>query len=173
MITIQPADTSHIPVIQQIAQTTWPITFGAILSKEQLAYMMEMMYSSSSLSRQMSVQKHLFLLASNTHKNLGFAAFELAYHGGEKTKIHKLYLLPEAQGQGLGSTFLQQISEKALQNGQQAITLNVNKYNEPAIKFYKKMGFRITREEVIPIGEGYIMDDYVLEKSLAPIPSGS
>lgn len=171
MMTIQPADTSHIPVIQKIARITWPITFGDILSKDQLAYMMEMMYSTSSLSGQMTVQQNLFLLARENNKNLGFAAFELAYQGGEKTKIHKLYIMPEAQGRGLGRAFIQKISENALQSGQQAITLNVNKYNNAAIKFYERMGFQIIREEVIPIGNGYIMDDYVLEKKLTSGPS--
>jgi hypothetical protein len=43
--------------------------------------------------------------------------------------------------------------------------LNVNKYNS-AQDFYKKLGFCIDYEEVIDIGNGYVMDDYVMEKEL-------
>jgi ribosomal protein S18 acetylase RimI-like enzyme len=43
--------------------------------------------------------------------------------------------------------------------------LNVNKYNS-AIQFYHKIGFEIAKEEVIDIGNGFVMDDYVMEKQL-------
>ena len=44
-----------------------------------------------------------------------------------------------------------------------ALFLNVNKYNN-ALHFYLKQGFFKIREEVIDIGNGYVMDDYVMEK---------
>ena len=46
------------------------------------------------------------------------------------------------------------------------LELNVNKYNS-AIAFYKKKNFRIIKEELIDIGEGYVMDDYVMRKALS------
>jgi len=43
-----------------------------------------------------------------------------------------------------------------------AVVLNVNRFN-PAVSFYEKYGFKIIKEEVIDIGNGYVMDDYVME----------
>jgi hypothetical protein len=41
------------------------------------------------------------------------------------------------------------------------VFLNVNKYNKAKF-FYEKLGFTITKEEVIDIGNDYVMDDYVM-----------
>ena len=79
-----------------------------------------------------------------------------------KTKIHKIYVLPETQGTGLGRQFFELVKEKAKENNQKAIFLNVNKYNS-ALHFYTKLGFSIVNDEVIDIGEGYVMDDYIME----------
>jgi ribosomal protein S18 acetylase RimI-like enzyme len=49
------------------------------------------------------------------------------------------------------------------------LELNVNKYN-PALGFYKKLGFSVISEEVIEIGEGYVMDDYIMELSPLKYP---
>jgi hypothetical protein len=43
----------------------------------------------------------------------------------------------------------------------QLAILNGNKYNKAKF-FYEKLGFIITKEEVIDIGNNYIMDDYVM-----------
>jgi ribosomal protein S18 acetylase RimI-like enzyme len=54
------------------------------------------------------------------------------------------------------------IENKAFLNNQEALLLNVNKNNN-AQYFYNKLGFIISKEEVIDIGNGYVMDDYVME----------
>jgi ribosomal protein S18 acetylase RimI-like enzyme len=71
-------------------------------------------------------------------------------------------VLPETQGTGLGRQFFELVKEKAIENNQKAIFLNVNKQNH-AIHFYTKLGFTKVKDEVIDIGEGYVMDDYVME----------
>jgi ribosomal protein S18 acetylase RimI-like enzyme len=43
--------------------------------------------------------------------------------------------------------------------------VNVNRHNK-ALHFYEKYGFKIIREEDIDIGEGYFMNDYVMELKL-------
>ena len=47
-----------------------------------------------------------------------------------------------------------------------AIELTVNKYNSGTIAAYEKMGFEKVRPAVFDIGGGYIMDDYIMKKSL-------
>jgi ribosomal protein S18 acetylase RimI-like enzyme len=79
-----------------------------------------------------------------------------------KTKIHKIYVLPETQGAGLGRKFFEFVKENAKDKQQKAIFLNVNKYNK-ALYFYEKLGFSIVKEEVIAIGNNYVMDDFVME----------
>ena len=155
----------HIAYIQEIAYTTWPVTFGEILGPAQLRYMLEWMYSTHALRDQMTVRQHTFLLAKEGHIFTGFASIEFNYNGEPVTKIHKLYILPETQGKGTGKRLLKEIEGMALEKGNPTITLNVNRYNS-AVKFYQKLGFVIKRSEDIDIGNGYLMEDYVMDLSL-------
>jgi ribosomal protein S18 acetylase RimI-like enzyme len=107
---------------------------------------------------------HVFYLAHDGNKHVGFVSYELNSEPN-KTKIHKIYVLPETQGIGLGRQFFELVKEKAKENNQKDIFLNVNKYNS-ALHFYTKLGFSIVNDEVIPIGNGYVMDDFVMEISL-------
>lgn len=164
-IRLSPAGPLHIPLVQEIAHKTWPSTFGTILSSEQLAYMLERMYSSASLTQQMA-GGHRFLLAFEGKSACGFTSFEVNYQQTASLKIHKLYILPEAQGKGVGKRILETLERIAREESQNALELNVNKYNQLAIDFYFNRGFVTVREEVIPIGEGFVMDDFCLKKAL-------
>ena len=94
-----------------------------------------------------------------------FSYSEDSLYKPSKTKIHKIYVLPETQGLGLGKLLFEKVREEAIKANQEAIFLNVNKYNN-AQHFYTKLNFEIVKEEVIDIGRGYVMDDYVMEVKL-------
>ena len=156
------ANSSHLSIIKNLAYAIWPSAYGEILSQEQLTYMLSMFYSETALKQQMEDKKHVFYLVKNdAGKYVGFVAYEINCEP-HKTKIHKIYVLPETQGTGVGKLLFNLVVEKAKENNQKAVFLNVNKYNK-AKQFYEKLGFTITKEEVIDIGNNYIMDDYVME----------
>lgn len=167
MIHTYQATISDIPVIQRIAYHTWPITFEQILSLEQVTYMLDMMYSSVSLIQQIQEKGHSFLLAKiEEQEAMGFASFEINYEGLPVTKIHKIYILPESQGKGLGKNLFDRILQESVAKGIKRLSLNVNRSNEKALAFYQSAGFEVVAEEDIPIGQGYLMEDYILEKNL-------
>ena len=167
MITVTQATITDIPVIQAIAQQTWPVTFGEILSPEQIRYMLAMMYSTEALSQQMHEKKHVFLLVQDTENQqyLGFASYEVNYKEEPKTKIHKLYLLPGSQGKGLGRQLIDEVASRAMANQNSTLSLNVNKHNK-AIQFYERLGFKTVDTETIDIGNGFVMDDRIMEKQV-------
>ena len=155
-------DSNQLHIIKDLSHAIWPSAYGEILSKEQLKYMLEKFYAIEALEQQWKEAKHIFCIISNDqHKPLGFVSYELNSKP-EKTKIHKIYILPETQGTGLGKELFYYVKGKALENNQKAIFLNVNKYNKAKF-FYEKLGFTILKEEVIDIGNNYVMDDYVME----------
>lgn len=151
--------------VQSIAHRTWPSTFANILSPEQIEYMLGWMYGLKMLESQ-AENGHIFLLAEQDGKELGFAGFELNYTEEPKAKLHKIYLLPEAQGKGAGKTLIFEVADRARAAGQKSLLLNVNKYNQKAIDFYLRIGFKEIYKEVIDIGNGYVMDDVVMELNL-------
>ena len=151
--------------VQSIAHRTWPSTFANILSPEQIDYMLNWMYDLKMLESQLE-KGHTFLLAEEDGKELGFAGFELNYAEGPKAKLHKIYLLPEAQGKGAGKALILEVADRARKADQKSLLLNVNKYNQRAIDFYLRMDFQEIYKEVIDIGNGYVMDDVVMELNL-------
>jgi diamine N-acetyltransferase len=161
MITISQATSKDIPIIQEIAHKTWPITYGSILSKAQLDYMMDLMYSDASLLEQL-MTKPLFFLAYEGDSCLGFTSCENNYQNSKVTRLHKIYILPEAQGKGVGKALVDKVVALAKENQSNIISLNVNKFNK-AVSFYKKVGFKIASEEDLDIGNGYLMEDYKME----------
>lgn len=158
------ANTSQLPIIAELAYAIWPFAYGEILSKEQLMYMLAKFYSLEALTEQLEKRNHVFLLVEENEKFVGFASYESNIEN-HKTKIHKIYVLPETQGKGFGVQLINEIEKRAKNLQNDILFLNVNRFNK-AQHFYKKLGFEIAFEEDIEIGNGYLMEDFVMEKKL-------
>jgi ribosomal protein S18 acetylase RimI-like enzyme len=75
-------------------------------------------------------------------------------------KLHKLYVLVERHGQGLGRAGLARVAEVAAALGAREVSLYVNKRNQKAIRAYERAGFTIAESMTSEIGGGFVMDDY-------------
>lgn len=164
MIRITPASLSDFPTIAQLAHDIWPATYGQILSRQQLEYMLDLIYSPEALA-QAAQSGQRFLLLTDDGVPLGFVGYEHRYGDAAVTRIHKIYVLPQTQGRGLGKLLLEHIVGLAQEAGSEKLSLNVNRFNK-AQDFYKKMGFEIAFSEDIDIGRGYLMEDYRMERVL-------
>lgn len=157
-----PLKIEQLPIVIDLTKKIWPIAYGEILSKTQLDYMIDTFYSEVALRNLIDEKGHIFYLAQDEkEKFVGFVSYEINCEPN-KTKIHKIYVLPEKQGTGLGKYLIEFVQSKAVENNQKALFLNVNKYNK-ALFFYEKFGFSIIKEDVIDIGNGFVMDDFVME----------
>lgn len=162
-LTVRRATIADIPLIQHLTSVIWPAAYNSILSPGQIEYMLEMMYSDTSLRRQIEEMHHQFILCYEGDEVVGFASYS---HLGENIfKLHKIYVLPDRQGKGIGRFMIAAILGDIRPQGAVALDLNVNRHN-PARFFYEKLGFEILREEDIDIGHGYWMNDYVMRKQL-------
>ncbi|MFT3679082.1 MAG: GNAT family N-acetyltransferase [Ferruginibacter sp.] len=159
MIDIKKAGEDAIPVIRNLANITWPVTYGDILSPEQLDYMMELIYSKTSLQKQMQ-KGDTFVIAYDADEPVAFAAYSPRENNKDIYKLHKLYILPNQQGKGLGKLLINYIKDDIQPSS--TLQLNVNRHNK-ALYFYEKLGFKIIAEEDIDIGDGFYMNDYVME----------
>ncbi|MBX0291997.1 GNAT family N-acetyltransferase [Hymenobacter sp. HSC-4F20] len=160
---IQSATPADIPTIISLAEATWEPTYRFIISREQIEYMYRVIYTPASLERQMSEQGHTFLLVYVEDEPRGYASFSAQASAG-LYKLHKIYVLPSAQGHGLGQQLVKAVEQAVRAAGGHTLELNVNRHN-PALAFYEHLGFQLHREEDIAIGP-YWMNDYVLRKEL-------
>ena len=165
MTIISEAALEDFKSVQQIVAVTWPVAYGEILTKAQLDYMIKTFYSDEALKSSVLDKGHRFLMAKEDQVSLGFASYEHIVGQRPLTKIHKIYVLPNTQGEGIGTKLIAAIDAIARQNQSQALALNVNRFNK-ALGFYRKLGFRIVGEEDIKLEHGYLMEDYIMERVL-------
>lgn len=158
---IRKADLEDINEIGFLANDIWPKVYHDMISMDQIRYMLTLFYNPESLRKQMTELHHNFLIAEMDQVPVGFASFSVLNE--EICKLHKLYVQPGIQGKGLGKALVEAVLDECFELGAKILRLNVNRNNK-AIGFYKKMDFVITGEENLDIGEGYFMDDYVMER---------
>ena len=161
MITFNPAEKKDIELIRELAEKSWRAAYAEILSPEQIDYMLNLMYSAEEISAHLENPNYQYYVILDKNEAVGFMGFEMHYEP-KITKLHRIYLLPEAKGKGIGKASLIFLKEKVAENGDEKIILNVNK-NNAARQVYESQGFRVSSEIVNDIGAGFVMDDYVME----------
>jgi diamine N-acetyltransferase len=154
------ATPKDIPTIRSLAEETWWPTYSPILSVDQIRYMLDHIYSQQALEEVIKSGTQTFVILFDDQGAQGFAAYGLKDNDVEICKLHKLYVLPGNHGKGFGKTLIEEVKLRALNLKARQIDLNVNR-NNPAIDFYKKLGFTVVKEEDVPIGP-YWMNDYVM-----------
>jgi GNAT superfamily N-acetyltransferase len=162
---IEKISPNEVVRIREIAYATWPTSYKEIISEAQINYMLEWMYNLDTLTHQVE-NGHFFFVLSEKNKDLGFIAIEPNHLEQSVAKLHKIYVLPTAQGKGIGKKLLEfTIPFFRDEFKQSTFILNVNKKNK-AVDFYKKMDFTIDREEDFDIGNGFLMEDYIMKLEL-------
>jgi len=159
-LTLIPASPSAIPTIQALARRIWYDCYPGIITRQQIEYMLELMYSTQVIEKEIAAGV-FWELVSYRGEAIGYVSCEL----DEQTRelhLHKLYLLKGLHGKGLGQQLLGHVKAKARELRAEAITLRVNRNNEKAVAAYKRAGFVVSAENVGDIGGGFVMDDYIM-----------
>jgi ribosomal protein S18 acetylase RimI-like enzyme len=156
------AEKRDLLTIQALAEKIWLPTYASILDSGQIDYMMKQIYSRESLMQQMHEHHHIFLILDYESNPSGFASY--SPHAAEASwKLQKIYVDPALQGKGLGKFLLEDVVARVKAAGGKALQLNVNRHNKARF-FYEMLGFEVVKEVDIDIGNGYFMNDYVMEK---------
>ena len=162
MFSIKKATIADIALIRELTYKVWPQTYADILTKQQIDYMLAMMYSEQSLEKQMAGGSQ-FIFVYEDAEPVGFASYEEIKPTA--WKLHKIYVLTSQQGKGTGKFVIDHIVEEIRKQGAISLELQVNRNNR-AKGFYEKLGF-IEREMInLDIGNGFFMNDYVMEKKI-------
>ena len=101
MFTIRKATSADCGLIHKLAWQIFPETYKEILSKEQIEYMMEWMYSLESIRQQMEEEGHVYLIACEECEAAGYVSVQ--QQGKDLFHLHKIYVLPYYQGAHCGS----------------------------------------------------------------------
>jgi GNAT superfamily N-acetyltransferase len=179
---------TDFPAIAELAAVIWRACYPGIISHAQIDYMLARMYALDTMREEIQSQGIRYKLLFVGGKPAGFASYgpteetagfdpissstvgtprcgvRTAPRAVPTFKLHKLYLLPELQGRGLGSRLLQHCEQEVRAAGARRLILSVNKRNAKAIAVYQRNGFVIAESVVTDIGGGFVMDDYIMAK---------
>ncbi|MGI6176603.1 MAG: GNAT family N-acetyltransferase [Christensenellales bacterium] len=157
------ANERQIHDVSELAHTIWQEHFAPLLKPGQVDYMLQR-YQSPAAIRQVIQQegyRYYFLIVRD--ERIGYMA---VCGEGEILFLSKLYIKKERRGQGYSRKALEFLQEYAEKNGHARIRLNCYRHNGRSLAAYEKLGFMITDEEHADIGNGYVLNDYILEKSI-------
>lgn len=163
-ITIAPLADDDIDVLIPLARRIWHAHYPDIITVGQIDYMLDRGYTREIIREELMNQGVVWLTIRDESTMIGFAS--VGPYGERVMKLHKLYLLPEYHGRGIGSRALTEVEQVAKQHNSATLVLNVNRHNHKAITAYERAGWHVAEEVTVDIGGGYIMDDYVMAKQL-------
>jgi len=163
LIVINNASTvGDFQIIEDLATTIWTKHYTPIIGKGQVDYMLHKFQSVTTIKDQINQGVNYYILY--------YSKVAVGYFSIVKKEtslfLNKLYVLDSMRGKGIGKKAILFIDEKALELDCKTISLTVNKYNTNAIKAYEKMRFVTIKAIVQDIGNGYVMDDFYMEKQL-------
>ena len=165
MVTISPAGADDIGVVQALADHVWRRHYPGIISTEQIDYMLEQGYSREALLRYVDAADAGLALARVDDEPVAFVAWQKSDSGS--MKLEKLYVAPKHHGKGVGRALIEHVVDAARQVGCREVMLNVNRNNGSSIRAYERCGFAIRERGDFPIGNGFVMEDYIMVRALA------
>lgn len=157
------AELKNLTDLARLAHTIWFEYWGIILEKGQITYMVDKFQSEHAMKNQIENENYSYYFINLNNQNAGY--FGVA-DNDDYLFLSKLYLLKDYRGKGLGHKAFDKIVQIAKSLNHNKIRLTVNKYNTNTIKAYEQWGFKTIDDVVTDIGEGYVMDDYIMEYTI-------
>jgi ribosomal protein S18 acetylase RimI-like enzyme len=165
VIEIAPLREGEVETLCALARTIWRAHYPPIIGAEQTEYMLAQRYEPGVINAERARPDVWWDTLSEDGVIVAFAS-SLALHADHALKLDKLYVLPACQRKGYGAALVEHTCERAARLRYSKVVLAVNKRNVKAIAAYRKYGFSIARAVVKDIGGGFVMDDYVMERSV-------
>src|SRR5437870_3165890 len=123
MLSTKTAGLKDVNLINELAHRIWPEAYKAIISPDQMEYMLNLIYNPSSLRKQITDLQHRFVIVYDDRSPAGFASYSLKINSTNIFKLHKIYILHELQGKGIGKYLLEKVIAKARSSGAKLLEL--------------------------------------------------
>lgn len=159
---------ADIKVVAALAQEIWTQHFTPIIGAAQVDYMLTQFQSAGAIASQIAADWEYYLLRSDGEWS-GYTGL-IPDRENNRMMISKIYLRNQDRGKGLGKAILEFIEDRSIRDGYTTLWLTVNRHNNGPIAWYKHRGFKIVDEVKKDIGNGFCMDDFIMEKRILPFP---
>jgi GNAT superfamily N-acetyltransferase len=170
MLKITKVSVEFIPEIKRLSDEIWKQVYPSVVPMAQIEYLLNTWYSTDALTEQMQSLGHQFILVEWNDEPVGYASYSAKVENQpERFRVHKLYLQPAMHGKGIGREMLKFIAAESMPLGCLELELNVHKRN-PAVGFYRHVGFTVEQDIVTVIEHGHVLDDYIMTLDLIKNP---
>lgn len=164
-VRIEPLEPGDVKALVALAREIWHAHYPAIIGTAQIEYMLGQRYEPAVVRAELGRDGIWWDKLVAGEEMAGFASYFMTEAPGEM-KLDKLYVHPRHQRRGYGGMMIAHACEVARLHGCSRLVLTVNKNNHSAIAAYLKHGFRVADAVIKDIGGGFVMDDYVMEKTV-------
>lgn len=179
-VTFHPVTTpEEVEDLARLAGQIWREYWPALIGEAQTEYMIENFQSLKAIKRDMAEHDYRYWFVVDDELDAEGADAACApwftrgiagYTGGHTEPetnrffISKIYLLAEERGRGFASQTVRFYEDLCRERGFGAMYLTVNKHNDLGVRAYLGKGFETIDSVETDIGQGFIMDDFVMEK---------
>lgn len=143
-----------------MAEVIWNEHFTEIIGKAQVDYMLNKFQSENAVTDQIKNQGYEYFFITADNEKVGYVGI---HRESDRLFLSKLYLLKKYRKKGYASLAFVYLINLARESGLKSIYLTVNKHNLDTIHVYEAKGFKTVKNQISDIGNGYVMDDYVME----------
>jgi len=154
--------------IEALAREIWTEHYVPIIGEVQVKYMLDMFQSEKAIAEQIK-KGFLYYIIEEDGQLIGYLG---VHPRGKELFLSKIYVKSSERRKGFGQKAMTFIENLAAEGKMDKITLTVNRNNLDSIKAYKKMGFEKVGEILQNIGNGFVMDDYKMQKKIQSHPAG-
>jgi len=159
---IEVSTKNQIEIVESLAKEIWTEHYVPLIGKEQVHYMLGRFQSTQAISEQIQ-RGFLYFLIEEDNQFIGYIGVQ---QKGNELFLSKIYIKSSHRGRGYGKKTIQFTEKLAKEKGARKIVLTVNKNNMNTIRAYERMGFKNLGSIIQEIGDGFIMDDYKMEKTV-------
>lgn len=162
-ITIEPVQKEELPRLAALASEIWHEHFPPIIGLAQVEYMVEKFQSEQAITHAVEADGYRYYFLRLEDAEVGYIGIQPQ---GKVLFLSKLYIKKEYRGRKFARAGIEFLAELCRAEGWERIRLTCNRYNQNTLAAYDKLGFVITCEQDADIGNGFMMNDYVLEKAI-------
>ena len=149
----------EIEAVATLANEIWHQHFIPIIGEAQVDYMVEKFQSYPAISKQIKEDGYEYF---RIYLDDIFAGYTGVHAEEDSLFLSKLYIKKDCRGHKLATHALNYLIHICKERGLKKIWLTCNKYNADTLAVYDHLGFKVTDEQVADIGNGFVMDDYIL-----------
>ena len=156
---------SEIKGLEEFASEIWHEYWNGVLSVGQINYMLNKFQSEEAMINLANSENYHYFYLMYENQKAGYMALSKKE---DYLFLSKIYMKKEYRHKGIGTKAFDFIKQYSIENNLNKIRLTVKKDNKNSVNAYLKWGFRTVDSVVTDIGNGFVMDDYIMEYQITP-----